>query len=50
MTEVKKCWPMWRKVLAYLVLVLLAGVSIWFIDSRAVVRTNDDGKRATARP
>ncbi len=28
-------WPLWKKVVAYVVLAALAGVSIWFVDRRA---------------
>lgn len=30
-----KPWPTWKKVLAYAILIALAGASIWFIDRRA---------------
>jgi hypothetical protein len=43
-------WPSWKKVLAYGVLAVVAAVSIWFIDSRAVERKVDVGSNATTRP
>lgn len=43
-------WPAWRKVLAYGILAMLAGVSIWFIDSRAVERKGGGGGEVNGRP
>ena len=33
-------WPLWRKVSAYLLLAVLASVSIWFIDRDAMRQQN----------
>jgi hypothetical protein len=32
----RKPWPLWAKVLAYLVLIAVASFSIWFIDQGAM--------------
>lgn len=48
--ERQRAWPLWRRVLAYVILAALAGVSIWFIDSRAVERRGEDGGEINARP
>jgi len=32
----KKRWPLWRKILAYLLMLALASVSIWLIDRLAM--------------
>ena len=39
---------MWRKVLAYIVLALLAAGSIWLIDRRAVVPATDGEQQRAA--
>ncbi len=36
---VQKPWPLWRKILAYLLLIALASLSIWFIDRDAMQAT-----------
>jgi hypothetical protein len=35
----RKSWPMWRKILAYLLMFALASVSIWEIDRLAMRQT-----------
>lgn len=32
----RPAWPLWREIVVYLLLILLAGVSIWFIDRGAM--------------
>ena len=39
-------WPLWKRVLAYLVLAALAAVAIWYVDLKA--HRPDGGKNLAA--
>ena len=41
-------WRLWKKVLAYVALAALAGISIWYVDRRASAPAPGEQKQRTA--